>query len=109
VERYLGKNPYLKILDFFLEPGHRDKKMILNRIAEKTEIHSYSASRFLKKLVEEKILNEERVGKRTKIYWLNTENPDVQVLLLINDIIHVVEQDQVDISKIKGLLEALNS
>jgi hypothetical protein len=78
--------------------------MILNKIAQKTGLHSYSVSRFLKKLVEYEVLNEESVGKRTKIYWLNQKNPVVQVLLLLKDIISAVERDQTLIQKIRELL-----
>ena len=104
MEKYFGRAPYIKILDFFLDPKERDNRMILNNIAQKTGLHSYSVSRFLKKLVEYEIINEESVGKRTKIFWLNQKNSIVQVLLLIKDIISAVEQDGTLIQKIRKFL-----
>ena len=87
-----------------MKSEERDKKMIINRIAQKTGLHSFSVSRFLKKLVEDDIIHEESVGKRTKIYWLNQNNLRVQILLLIKDIISAVEQDSTLIQKIRELL-----
>ena len=98
------RTPFIKVLEFFLSSEERNKRMILNNIAEKTGLHSYSASRFLKKLVENELINEESVGKRTKIYWLNHKNSIVQVLLLLKDIISEVEQDQTLIQKIREFL-----
>ena len=91
-------------MDFFLDSEERNNRMILNKIAQKTGLHSYSVSRFLQKLVELEIVNEESVGKRTKIYWLNQENEIVQVLLLFKDIISAVKQEKTLIQKIRDLL-----
>lgn len=104
MEKYFGRTPFIKILDFFLDSKERNNRMILNNIAQKTGLHSYSVSRFLKKLVEYEIINEESVGKRTKIYWLNQKNSIVQVLLLLKDIISAVEQDETLIQKIREFL-----
>ena len=104
MEKYFGRTPFIKVLDFFLSSEERNKRMILNKIAEKTGLHSYSVSRFLKKLVEDGIIHEEIVGKRTKIYWLNQNNTRVQILLLIKDVISAVEQNSALIQKIRELL-----
>lgn len=104
VEKYFGRAPVIKILNSFLDQKGRDKKMILSKIAEKTGLHSYSASRLLKQLVENDIILEESVGKRTKIYWLNKKKPIVQILLLIKDVISAVERDPTLIKKIRELI-----
>lgn len=104
MEKYFGQTPYIRILDFFLALKERNSKMITNKIAKKLGLHSHSTSRFLQKLVENDILLEESVGKRTKIYWLNQENPIVQTLLLFKDIISAVEKDSTLIQKLRILL-----
>ncbi|MFX1520418.1 MAG: hypothetical protein ACFFCD_10910 [Promethearchaeota archaeon] len=105
MEKYFGGTSLIKILDFLLDLKERDKKMIPYHIAQKTGVHPYAVSRAVKRLVKKEILNEEKVGARTRIYWLNKKNPKVRILMMIKDIISVAPEDPTLIDQLDAILK----
>ena len=79
LEEALGRNARIVILETLLK--NRDKITYLSGLAEETGLSHSSVSRVIKDLVKIGIVEEEPLGKQTKIFRLNEGNKLTQLMI----------------------------
>ena len=79
LEEVLGRNARIIVLETFLK--NRDKIAYLSGLAEETGISHSSVSRVIEELVRTGIVEEEPLGKQTKIFRLSEGNKLAQLMI----------------------------
>jgi len=79
LEEALGKTARITVLETFLK--NRDKITYLSGLAEETGLSHSSVSRVIEDLVRTGIVEEEPLGKQTKIFRLNEGNKMSQLMI----------------------------
>jgi predicted transcriptional regulator len=79
LEEVLGRNARITVLETLLK--NRDKITYLSGLAEETGLSHSSVSRVIEDLVKIGVVEEEPLGKQTKIFRLNEENKLTQVMI----------------------------
>ena len=79
----LGRNARITILETLLK--NRDKITYLSGLAEETVLSHSSVSRVIEDLVKIGIVEEEPLGKQTKIFRLNEGNKLTQLMIRFYD------------------------
>ena len=79
LEEVLGRNARIIVLETFLK--NRDKITYLSGLAEETGLSHSSVSRVIEGLVTTGIVEEEPLGKQTKIFRLNEGNKLAQLMI----------------------------
>ena len=80
-----GSSPLIKVLDFFMT--YREFDYSLTDIAKESGVSWTTLNSFFFKLVEKGVVKETRQVGRAKLYKLNTDNPIVQKLIEINNLV----------------------
>jgi len=79
LEEVLGRNARIIVLETFLK--NRDKITYLSGLAEETGLSHSSVSRVIEDLVRAGIVEEEPLGKQTKIFRLSGGNKLAQLMI----------------------------
>jgi DNA-binding MarR family transcriptional regulator len=79
LEQALGRNARITILETLL--NNRDKITYLSGLAKETGLSHSSVSRVIEDLVKIGIVEEEPLGKQTKIFRLNEGNKLTQLMV----------------------------
>jgi len=79
LEEVLGRNARITILETLLK--NRGKITYLSGLAEETGLSHSSVSRVIEELVKIGLVEEEPLGKKTKIFRLNEENKLTQLVI----------------------------
>ena len=79
LEEVLGRSARIIILEAFLK--NRNKITYLSGLAEETGLSHSSVSRVIDDLVKIGIVEEEPLGKQTKIFRLNEESKLAQLMI----------------------------
>lgn len=79
LEEVLGRSARITILEALLK--NRGKITYLSGLAEETGLSHSSVSRVIEDLVRIGIVEEEPLGKQTKIFRLNEENKLTQLMI----------------------------
>ena len=97
LEEVLGKNARIIVLETFLK--NRGKITYLSGLAEETGLSHSSVSRVIEELVRTGIVEEEPLGKQTKIFRLSEENKLTQLMIRfyedLEDLQRGITQDRV--------------
>ena len=80
-----GSSPLIKVLDFFMT--YREFDYSLTDIAKESGVSWTTLNSFFFKLVEKGVVKETRQVGRAKLYKLNADNPIVQKLIEINNLV----------------------
>ena len=80
-----GSSPLIKVLDFLMT--YREFDYSLTDIAKESGVGWTTINSFFSKLIEKGMVKETRQVGRAKLYKLNTENPIVQKLIEINNLV----------------------
>ena len=86
---FIGDNPTTRLLEFLIEGRSFD--YTLTELAEKSEISWKTLHRIFPRFIKMKIVKQTRTVGRAKLFTLNTENPRVEKLIELFDIL--LEQD----------------
>lgn len=79
LEEVLGRNARITILETLLK--NRGKITYLSGLAEETSLSHSSVSRVIEDLVRIGVVDEEPLGKQTKIFRLNEGNKLTQLMI----------------------------
>jgi transposase len=80
-----GSSPLIKVLDFLMT--YREFDYSLTDIAKESGVGWNTLNSFFSKLIEKGIVKETRQVGRARLYKLNTDNPIVQKLVEINNLV----------------------
>jgi predicted HTH transcriptional regulator len=78
LQSLFGKNAKIRLIDFFLK--HPRNKLTRKVLRDELKTTKITLGRIIPELIEAGILREEGTYKRSKLYCLNTQNPQVKAL-----------------------------